>query len=545
MPVVETPLCSRCDHAFSCSYTNPPDLDLFRSAYVPSPSECQAIYNELVALDASIVVVDTEMAQIRARLDALQHVQRQLVHTRAAKQSLKSRIRRLPNELLELIVRAALPPEWSTAPCGTVRLPLAQTCHRLRAAVHAMSDLWSTLVVPGYYESERDRQTFIASAPHYLKRAGSRPIDVVVPNFQNYSSRAQSGVHDPDEWLAAQMERLSAQMHRFRSIDWRYSIPALRSGAAVVAPLLQSARWATSERHGVSYMFTPHVTLDAPCLQSLLLSGLLPPSRVSVNWSGLSNLTLELPDFGQEDLLVMASCVALTSLHLLVFYEPTIKETNAAPTISLNALRELTAMDYGNSLCKFISAPNLVTLSTSCSRRMTASDAIYLATCVRSLLQRTVCPEGHPLQNMTLGTSPTYSDGVYHGLLSVLSCAPNLKHLELLYNHNANHCGIVIRGLILESSSATLVPMLDDIEIVLGRAYRAEDAKLVKLLAQSRWADGDEQPRKRVEVLARCGGFCGCISDGLNGGLEMRDGARPEKRRCTLTGLCVVECLYY
>ena len=69
MIVPKTPLCSRCGHAVaSCSYADPPSLDILRSAYVPSAPDEAALMSDLASIDAAVASIDEEITTIMERL---------------------------------------------------------------------------------------------------------------------------------------------------------------------------------------------------------------------------------------------------------------------------------------------------------------------------------------------------------------------------------------------------------------------------------------------------------------------------------------------
>ncbi|TRM62847.1 hypothetical protein BD626DRAFT_496677 [Schizophyllum amplum] len=535
------PACSNCAHALVCAYCDPTGLDTVQSTHAPpaSDSAVDPAADDIAVVVSRIASVDAEIACLHKRIATLHRDRLQLCQNRDTMQNLRAPILRLPFELLDRIICAALPSPWYSIPCGGMVLPIAQTCRRLRATAHAISTIWSTVALPTstYKNSAKAQQSFLAAVPHYLERTGNLPVHVWT-GYDITGKFARTVCSAAIEWLIVNMHRIG-------------SIQCLLSGMAlsqpVIAPLLESASLAAKE-DDISPS-RPIIALDAPRLRVLALHRFLSPSHIVVPWSQLRVLNLELREFNYADLRAMGLCKSLTTLVLDIVDEPAFWEPGPAHIISLDKLQELKLVDFGHIICKAIAAPNLDTLSMSYGVHTPEYDQspAWLAQCVASMLQRAAGTgqSGHPLRAMRMDGSTFFADeGEYHDFLSVLLHAPALRHLELEYaaayyldeededdeEPNPN----ILRSLILRSgSSESVVPRLEHLKIDLADVYSAEHAELLKEIALSRWADDGGDPKIRLTLEAVCRDACSCATRGSwQSDLEAH-GILVDRRMCT------------
>ncbi|TRM62843.1 hypothetical protein BD626DRAFT_375224, partial [Schizophyllum amplum] len=470
-----------------------PDLDVLRSGYLPSVSEDAALASNIATIDILLATIDTELGTLEERLEALRRDRTRLMGDKQAMQCLRAPIRRLPVELLRPIIREALPPKWYIAPCGSVRLPLAETCLRLRTIAHATPELWSTLVLPDIYK-HRARTYFVEASERYVERANGMPLELLQSNFDSNYRRWD----DDDSWLNAQMERLT-NMQLLRSIDWYLPATALKE-SSISAPLLERARLVIPRgTYAPKTLSRSFFTFNAPELRSLMLTRWLAPSCVVAPWSQLISLTLATDTMGDDDLRAVRLCTALRSLHLNIRRYPAINRDS--PAVHLGSLRELALNEWGHIVCPYILAPHLTVLSTD-HGNYEDSDPEWYSICVEKMLQRHPLQDGHSLQFLTMRVANSVD--VLRDTLAVLRCAPTIKHLALiyarLYDKLDSDDGSLLRTLVQDPD---VVPLLEHLTIDIG-TYGTSDADIVRKLALSRWGDGEGRRRGHLTLRARC-----------------------------------------
>ncbi|KAI5828549.1 hypothetical protein K523DRAFT_52648 [Schizophyllum commune Tattone D] len=266
----------------ACSCPEPSGLTRGRLACMSSAEEEQPAETYTSTLDTSIAAIDAQTAVHRAHIASLERDRAQLVEVKRREQlieaehcmqALQAPILRLPRELLELLIRAALPSEWSTAVSGTTRFPLLQSCRRIRAVAHIMPELWCTIVLPPEQSLIADK--FYDVAQRYLARAQPLPIHLVDPTKQ-YRQDARL-----DRWM-------SEHMNRFRTVTWCMHLANL-APTKVVAPALESAMFLATYRKGAADT-TPSGLLtivDAPMLRTVTTI-----SHLVFNYFGKNTRTL-------------------------------------------------------------------------------------------------------------------------------------------------------------------------------------------------------------------------------------------------------------
>ncbi|KAL1689970.1 hypothetical protein GGG16DRAFT_126083 [Schizophyllum commune] len=478
MNVLKITLCAKCDNTLSCSYPPPPDLDLLREGHVPSQVENAAIDNDIAVLDNSLAVIDAEIATIHTRLAILQRHRAQLVESKLRRQALVAPIRRLPSELLELVIRAALPPKWATASSGTTRFPLLETCSRIWRTALAMPDIWCKITTTELQIGER----FYAIAQRYMDRAASRPVDVLdlSPHFRQDSAF--------DQWMIAHMGRL-------RNIKWAIDTRALPV-SRVSAPSLKSAILYADWHRDATFYPDPILTfVDAPRLSTITIRNCVSPSIFDLPWTQLQSLTIESATLSPNDLRTLLSCVSLTELDVCVskrFAAGHDNDSTHPPVVTMNALRVLKLSGCGHLFSALINAPNLHELFMWVLpiRFADASDLFaQFATSVRTMLERSV----PPLCSLTMHGFPScIEDGELENILSILHLVPQLKRLKLGYSSMGIGDIPLLRKLTFRQGQPLLLPELEHIALEYSRNNLQPYPGCVDVLKElvlSRWKE--------------------------------------------------------
>ncbi|KAI5828575.1 hypothetical protein K523DRAFT_363961 [Schizophyllum commune Tattone D] len=529
-------LCAKCEHAVTaCSYPDAPSLDLLRSQYAPPETERATLVSDIAQLDSWLANLDLDINAIEERLAVLHRVRAQVVIDREKKYGLLAPIRRLPNEILTHIVRAAVPPKWRSEGSATAPFPLINSCYRLRSIAHSALELWVQLIWPWHINKDQVQRPFLARAQLCNERAQNKGLDLTVSKFSSWISitdRYRMDIHVL-QWVVSRLDR-------FRTLD--YYVPmASHPTEALSAPLLERARLTcASDRYFIHHTRSTvkfGIRLDAPRLRQLELYHLLAPSRVHISWALLEELTLEIDCFGLADLKPLQSCTNLRSLRIRQgqAYWPEDEQDDADLVIRLGALRFL-SLGECLQLCRFLVVPRLETLDLQPGIINTWFDSDIPA--VREMLQNSGHPGNDTLQSISLTTHrlrfPYVAGEKDHAkgqiYLSVLRCMPAVRLLRLSYLHqNAIDLMNVLRALVVTPDAGPmLLPSLERLSIRLVKGSTTFDKKFAELLkdvAISRWAtnDGiaatdDDKLTLRLELTSpNCGwhfSICRCATRG-------------------------------
>ncbi|KAI5889667.1 uncharacterized protein SCHCODRAFT_01327336 [Schizophyllum commune H4-8] len=489
MRVLATRLCAQCGNTLTCTYPPAPSIDLLRAGHVPSPNEHSEIRQDISALGASLAAIDAELSSIKARLATLEHHRIQLAESKCRKQALIAPINRLPIELLELIIHAALPPTWTTASIGTTRFPLLETCYRFRRTALGMPELWCKIIVGDMIVDER----FCAIAQLYMDRAGSRPVDALyVPEF----TRGEAVF---DQWIISHMGRL-------RNIRWlvdTHALPVTR----LSAPFLESATFMAHRDISLHPVLT---IVDAPRLSKVTIHNFETPLVLDIPWAQLESLVVQNTTLRLENMHTILSCASLTTLEVRVSTAaselPHGEGSTQFPVITMNALRSLKLAECGLSLSAIICAPNLHELemweNTWCLVEVPGIFARFTSP-VRTMLERSP-PRLHTL---TLHGFPCCKDDDdLNDILSILRLVPHVRRLKLGYDAPDAYDIPFLHRLSRRQDQPFHLPDLEHIaldyygaDFVLCPGF--EDA--LRELALSRWGVGNEKPTERMSLHSR------------------------------------------
>ncbi|KAI4517469.1 hypothetical protein K525DRAFT_243346 [Schizophyllum commune Loenen D] len=515
MTMLTTPkLCTQCGRTFSCSYKDAPTRDILRSSYAPVLNEQDTLRAEVTAIDASTKAIDAELAAIQARQVALQAMRQQLELDRQLKESLLSPIRHLPFELLELIILHALPENWYTAVCGTVRFPLIQASRQFRATAFAMPALWSTIRTPILRHPPKVKAHFLDAATAYVDRAGDHPVNIV--KFQANPSIMPPS-HDADMWL-------SAHMHRIRTLNWQ-----LRGGRFIVptlsAPVLESLCLRWMPVRGQQQLEKQTIT-DAPRLRRLGLEGQLLPSQLRLPWARLEELEMDVEGCGPKDLRALEHCHALTTLAIKMrsLSAWMLDEDTQIPIAQLGSLRKLSLRAQGIAYARFLACPALRELEIDVNSTTYPGDLVPL---VRTMLQR-ISP--HPLKELTIAI---FYPNVDRHFIDLLACTPELRKLHIVADEDRAFSDELLVGL----TGTQLVPSLEHLAITLEcQCFSMAAGQQLEALALSRWADNGGPPTTRLTLAVDiCAQTLGCECElriDWSRGLEER-GILVDRSSCT------------
>ncbi|KAI5887819.1 uncharacterized protein SCHCODRAFT_02553110 [Schizophyllum commune H4-8] len=531
MTVLSTPLCSACNHTFTCAYPSSPGVDLLCSTHVPTSRERADIDATLADMTGSLRVLDAEISNARDRFTALLLSRKRLEVDMQLIASANAPIRQLPFDILALIIHFALPPGWGTyAPCGTVRFPLIISCRRFRETALAMPDLWSKTALPHKFDTPSKRARFIPAAQKYIERAAPRAVDVISANYDartHHWTFVQKELHGAEDWMVS-------KIHRFRKLDWPFSPePKGIPDEPLDAPLLESIRFML-ETPGNDRSSTVDMTLgECPKLRKAVFSRWYCPSFARLPWKQLTELTLDVYEIVSVDWRCIGRCRALTKLHLQIRQsrdfvnldededvegaddsdedaEDMVPDWNNRRRITMNSLQSLTLVNHGLDFAAQLVAPNLVHLSLQVSdddfsERPDVADQLLKA---RAIVSRSAV---HPLRSfkMTGFQGQLRAPAVSRSLLSILERTPELRHLHFVYKLDTDLDDTLVRGL----ASTAIAPKLEHLAFTLekGHYYRkfptwfaskeSAPGTLLKRLARARWSSVGGGPQTLVTVV--------------------------------------------
>ncbi|KAL1732670.1 hypothetical protein EV714DRAFT_247563 [Schizophyllum commune] len=422
-------------------------------------------------------------------------MRQQLELDKQLKESLLSPIRRLPFELLELIILHALPDNWYTAVCGSIRFPLIQASRQFRATAFAMPALWSTIRTPILRHPPKVKAHFLDAATAYVDRAGDHPVNIV--KFQANPSIMPPD-HDADMWL-------SAHIHRIRTLNWQ-----LRAGRFIVptlsAPVLESLCLRWMPVRGQQQLEKQTIT-DAPRLRRLGLEGQLLPSQLRLPWARLEELEMDVEGCGPKDLRALEHCHALTTLAIKMrsLSAWMLDEDTQIPIAQLGSLRKLSLRAQGIAYARFLACPALRELEIDVNSTTYHGELVPL---VRSMLQRTSSNSApHPLKKLTI---TTFYPNVDRHFIDLLACTPELRRLHIVADEDRAFSDELLVGL----TGTQLVPSLEHLAITLEcQCFSMAAGRQLEALALSRWADNGGPPTTRltlaVDICAQTRG-CEC-----------------------------------
>ncbi|KII88694.1 hypothetical protein PLICRDRAFT_54522 [Plicaturopsis crispa FD-325 SS-3] len=136
---------------------------------VPSAVAIPRVRQDIHDTEATLSVVESEMARLQHILTRLASEQKMLQRCLNANRGLVSSLRRLPNELLSQIFIACLPKDVATI--HAVVLRLGSVCRLWWDIAISTPDLWTSAYI-GYSTSSKSRA--------WLQRAGKMPLSLTV-----------------------------------------------------------------------------------------------------------------------------------------------------------------------------------------------------------------------------------------------------------------------------------------------------------------------------------------------------------------------------
>ncbi|KAL1755233.1 hypothetical protein FB107DRAFT_262647 [Schizophyllum commune] len=476
----------------ACSCPEPSGLTRGRLACISSAEEEQSAETDTSMLDASIAAIDAQIAVHRVHIASLERDRAQLVEVKRREQlieaehcmqALQAPILRIPRELLELIIRAALPLEWSTAVSGTIRFPLLQSCRRIRAVALTMPELWCTIVLPPDQSLIADK--FYDVAQRYLARAQPLPIHLVDPTKQ-YRQDARL-----DRWM-------SEHMNRLRTATWCMHLANL-APTKVSAPSLESAMFLATYRTGAADT-TPSGLLtivDAPLLRTVTIGVFLPLAALELPWAQLTELHVRIFRFRPENLHVFQSCVSLSTLNVSIEYEFALPE---CPPIALNSLRTLKLGDYATLLAPRIVTPVLTDLSI-CISTQQHWDPVHNWTPRMIPISTWLRNSTPPSSLHALTVTGLWRDCHLEDLKDIFLLLPTIDHLSLSCRESyAAEEHDLLKAIILLDDTAIL-PNLEHLSLQIEHgAFETmlDFGTALKKFALCRWANGGERPTGRL-----------------------------------------------
>ncbi|TRM58631.1 hypothetical protein BD626DRAFT_633889 [Schizophyllum amplum] len=348
----ETSLCSKCGTSVSAATPLVP-LDLIRGQALPTAQDSVDIRQGILSDEATVQSYARVIGETKRTLEQLQQQHDLLVANLDRKRALLAPIRRLPREIITMIVKFAI--------ARTLRRKADSSLGRLHVVLR-VSHLWRWLA----FETPQlwaDIVLYPQADPHWhftlsecLQHSKAQPVDIHLRNKEDAPWRlTESRTYSEDEWLSV-IEPLLASAPRWKALR-------LDVSCYMVFSLLpqQSSRLALLETLQLTSVENPNkITFfkDTPALSSVHITDLCGSDRIELPWSQLSELDIGV----QASYASLRDCVNMIShchqLSRLSLFSMTEDMTDYTP-ITLPVLQYLKVGGMANCLLQSLVAPDL------------------------------------------------------------------------------------------------------------------------------------------------------------------------------------------
>ncbi|KAL1673350.1 hypothetical protein EV122DRAFT_283078 [Schizophyllum commune] len=358
---LSTIACSQC-HQEVTATTLAVSPEVIRSYALPSAIESVGLHRAAVADQESISYFNEAMISLQCRLDELRAHRDRLSIEQERKLALIAPIRRLPPEVLTMIIGLAMELSFADEPDSSLMVmhPVTFVCQRWRALAFAAPRLWSKIVLyPGYdrvcLQTLRACLVLSKALPLSIHLDGSCPRWRKPADVSDYAASASE-----DFW-----ETLLAHGSRCNSLALKeIDLPISFLKQTPSLPLL---RYLHLEDFNTDVEDNEDFDVDGgrfaffkntPCLPHLCLCG-TDPTNLDLSWDRLVHLQLYMEDTVELPFhfRVYSQCTNLQELRLAL--EDCPDENRSNFDIRLPALHTIELVGLASCLLPSLVAPHL------------------------------------------------------------------------------------------------------------------------------------------------------------------------------------------
>lgn len=365
--------------------------------YIATDAESHQIQSLLKRPTSRLEELSTQLQQLDEHYTQIRNEQSSLLLSISKHRALMSLVRKLPIEILQEIFIACLPTTHNAVMSKwEPPILLTQVCSSWRIIAHATPQLWKSIHIaapcnsPARYATSEypNLPSTLAHAARrseavleWITRSAASPLDI---------SLGQWGTSTPDGFYDKIIEYLIRFSERWREVRFSAPYQALVPVAELPTsrvPLLETLSLNCPPVHYThldrqSVWITSGV-LKAPKLRDLWLRGLWlsqlneSPTRLPINWSQLTSLSLEGNSWGASSrslsisraYRILSLCQNLVTcrieIGIMMGYneEPLSFETTNTALISLPFLTKLSVREDGASLSKLFTLLHLPSLN--------------------------------------------------------------------------------------------------------------------------------------------------------------------------------------
>ncbi|TRM58634.1 hypothetical protein BD626DRAFT_510891 [Schizophyllum amplum] len=366
-------LCSKCGLSVSAD-TTPVPLDMTWT-HLPTEREVAEIPHALSVDEASAATLKEAITKTRRILDSLR-AKYDLVTTSAArKRSLLAPVRRLPVEILTIIITLAISRSFKRKRDSTlvVQHPVLQVCHRWRALALATPRIWNEIVVYPNHDL-----SWYKTIRRCLRRSETQPLDIYLcgkcPQWRDIDN--DNGLYDRSyslkskEWVAI-AKNLRASSHRWRTVSLNcISPPSEFIGEPVPLPLLQNVNLTSTSAFFPSEKFG--IFKDCPALACVRVISFRDEDSLDMSWERLTALELEF-GLSQSSSWVgtLQTCASLRNLTITTGKDDDDLDTHH-PEFTLPALETLVLRDSAQRYLRYMHTPRLREVTVMSADSLTA-----------------------------------------------------------------------------------------------------------------------------------------------------------------------------
>ncbi|KAF8816839.1 hypothetical protein BYT27DRAFT_7154233 [Phlegmacium glaucopus] len=367
------------------------------SNYAATDSESLEIQTLLKVPTSRLEELSIRLQELDEQYSKIQSEQTSLLLSISEHRALISLVRKLPIEILQEIFVACLPTTHNAVMCKEEPpILLTQICSSWRNIAHSTPQLWKSIHIavpcttPGMYATGyANIQSVVEQVFHrrseavleWITRSAACPLDISLSiSLTEWENSLPDGFYDRI------IEYLIRFSERWKEISFSAPYQALVPVAALPpskVPLLESLSLNCSRLHFTSDLPT-HLSsqsvwktsgvMKAPKLRGICLTQLHEDAtRLPINWSQLTNLSLEGTSWNTSSLSVPMAYKILSSCRNLICCrldigiimdneEPAFCETSTA-LVSLPFLTRLSVRE-GASLAKLFTLLHLPSLTT-------------------------------------------------------------------------------------------------------------------------------------------------------------------------------------
>ncbi|KAF7298567.1 F-box domain-containing protein [Mycena indigotica] len=276
---------------------------------VPTDAQCDEIRAYLSPHNTKLDEMHAEMHSLRERLRAIAVEADELSGFVDSHQALISPMRRMPNDVLQLIFLETLPAHRNTAlDASEGPMLLASVCSHWRALALSMPKLWSRMhlvVHPMTTRTQKQQLALLAEMNRWLTRGSTAPLDVSAQRYDHIFSaeeRQNISLHMPANPLrvvSAYLSVLISVSHRWRDIKLSKLSESPEDGdalfqlRAIDVPRLEKFRV-----HAGGSWKTPYnlEILSTPSLRAFVFKGVFAALPTTIIWRNLVDLSLQFFD---------------------------------------------------------------------------------------------------------------------------------------------------------------------------------------------------------------------------------------------------------